>query len=160
MSEDVARRKLLSMIENGDITAEEGLRLLNTFDNASDENQDVSLISDKNNPAFTVSDQDQPDDEGEVEIQHLNSTSDDARRIRRLKKWWFLPFGIGLILTVVSAIWINPDSCECHMDVPWLCLKGTWLGILAILVPLYPGNRHHGIVSHVQQRKMAACAGE
>jgi len=106
MSEDVARRKLLSMIENGDISAEEGLRLLNAFDNASEENQDVHLTRTLNNSAFTKSDQDQPDNEGEMEIQHLNSTSDDARRIKRLKKWWFLPFGIGLILTVVSAIWM------------------------------------------------------
>lgn len=106
MSEDVARRKLLSMIENGDITAEEGLRLLNSFGNDSGENQDVHLTSDQKNPTFPESDQDQPDDEENVEIHHLNSTSDDARRIRRLKKWWFLPFGIGLILTVVSAIWM------------------------------------------------------
>jgi len=107
MSEDVARRKLLSMIENGDITAEEGLRLLNTFDRSSEEEPEVDhLASDKNDLAFSESTQNRPVNEGEVEIRHLSSTSDDARRIRRLKRWWFLPFGVGLILTVVSATWM------------------------------------------------------
>jgi len=149
MSEDVARRKLLSMIENGDISAEEGLRLLNAFDNASEKNQEGNHpASDKTDLSSIKSKQDQSEDEGEVEIHHLSSMSDDGKRIKKLKKWWILPFGVGLILTVVSAIWMYLGYVSKGLG--W----GFWLSwfpfILGILIMALSAMSSKGKWLHVR----------
>ncbi|MCJ7694679.1 MAG: hypothetical protein MUO40_04555 [Anaerolineaceae bacterium] len=116
MTENVAKNKLLSMIENGDITAEEGLRLLNAL---SENEKDDTDYEDEEYEDYAFSEQETDKIESDfqteldpsrgqtdIDIQQLPTSSPDVKRIARLKKWWFLPFGIGLILTVISSIWM------------------------------------------------------
>jgi len=104
------------MIENGDITAEDGLRLLNAFDgngkadtDYSDENYEDNVFSeydtDEMEPDYHA-ESNLSENQTEVDIQQLTTSSPDAKRIAKVKRWWFLPFSIGLILTVISSIWM------------------------------------------------------
>ena len=150
MAKSAARNKLLSMIENGNITAEEGLRLLDAlgedqFNDNVFEGEEVGgsefseVYIDEGEPTYqSVSDSDEGT--SEVDIHHLPSSSPDIKRIARLKKWWFLPFSIGLILTIISY----------NLDVPWLYIKRSWMGFLAILDTIYFRCAHYGVICFEQ----------
>jgi len=104
MTDDIARKKIFDMIENGDITADEGLRLLKAFQSA-DENETSSaspLISER-------LDNLEPSDTFDAESErHFASSSEEVQdmRLSHLKRWWVLPFGIGLFMTIMGAIWM------------------------------------------------------
>lgn len=101
MSEDATKRKLFSMIENGDITAEEGLRLLDAIDRGSKDSENE--VHDQ-----TISDAEVLESTGgqESDGQPLKIPAEELKRIKNLKRWWWLPFSVGLVLTVISAIWM------------------------------------------------------
>jgi len=101
MSEDVTKRKLFSMIENGDITAEEGLRLLDAIDRSSAAAEDET-----NDQTFTDAEVLGSTGGLESDEQPLKIPPEELKRIKNLKHWWWLPFSIGLVLTVISAIWM------------------------------------------------------
>ena len=108
MNENEVTRKLLSMVQNGDITAEEGLRLMNSLPSEDPLEPDYETDTQVDSSQGIGVDSAQPM-EGtatEVEIVPMPIDSAEANRLKQLKKWWFLPFGIGLLLTVISAIWM------------------------------------------------------
>lgn len=99
---DEAERKILEMVENGDITAEEGLRLIN----AAGGQQDASVNEIDQGVASTESEIEivaaDPDDVGTPNP----IPEEEQQRMNRLKRWWVLPFGIGLLITTLGAVWM------------------------------------------------------
>ena len=90
---DEAERKILSMIEQGNITAEEGLRLINVMHSSDPE--DVEVMD-----GITPS----PEDVFEPDAPRISP--EELQRMKSLKRWWILPFGIGLLITVLGATWM------------------------------------------------------
>ena len=88
---DEAERKILDMVEQGTITPEEGLRLIHAMDNpkkAEKAQAEVEVLpADDQDPAPQISDE-------------------ERRRMNRLKRWWVLPFAIGLLITTLGTIWM------------------------------------------------------
>jgi hypothetical protein len=97
MADDIARNKLLHMIEDGDITPEDGLRLLNAF-SANDGND---IYEQAEEPADTDSDFQNFDDQ-----TRIKEAQTDISTLKKNKLWWIIPFAVGLILTIVGAIWM------------------------------------------------------
>ena len=104
MTDDIARKKIFDMIENGDITADEGLRLLKTFQSA-DENEIPSAFSATSESLDNLEPYNTFDTESE---QHFAPSGEEAKdmRLSHLKRWWVLPFGIGLFMTIMGAVWM------------------------------------------------------
>ncbi|HER40091.1 MAG TPA: hypothetical protein ENO10_02620 [Salinimicrobium catena] len=94
-----AEQRILEMIEQGHITAEEGLRLLN------------AMSGDLASPSKGVVEDSAAGDvefvDGEVvEPPYPQIPEDELQRIEKLKRWWFLPFGLGLLMTILGAVWM------------------------------------------------------
>lgn len=95
-----AERKIMDMIEQGHISAEEGLRLINAMSNhrepGSKEAEAVLVTPEK----VEIS----PEDVIEPAPPRISEA--EMARMNRLKRWWILPFGIGLLITILGAIWM------------------------------------------------------
>ena len=93
MTFEEERAKILEMIENGTISAEEGLRLIDAIQEANVEKQDSSL------PDWGETDPLPPMDETYEELEPVPDVSED---IRKWKRWWMvtpsdMAFGLGFI---------------------------------------------------------------
>ena len=97
---DKAERKILDMIEQGQISAEDGLRLMN----AMGTDKETAITTDGN----TLRDEEIVIlSQGEQQAYSPPPISEEEMaRIKKLKRWWILPFGIGLIITTLGAIWM------------------------------------------------------
>jgi len=128
MTEDPARVKLLQMIEEGLLTPQEGLRLLDAFDTGSawaPESPESSTLPEETassvpsgssaSPESAQPAQSPPD--ADFETQPIRTVPDsaafsdaaDAQRtahLKKVKKWWLLPFFIGLLFTLLGAVWM------------------------------------------------------
>jgi hypothetical protein len=97
---DQAERKILDMVEQGQITAEEGLRLINAM------GRDHHLASNQTASSEFSPVQSQISGEDSFEPTGPAIPEEEMQRMKRLKRWWVLPFGIGLVITTLGAIWM------------------------------------------------------
>jgi hypothetical protein len=118
---DNVERKIFDMVEQGQITAEEGLRLINAMGGYSDESEPSE---DPGNAAFEVV----PEDERMPTAQFSEV---EMRRMKRLKRWWVLPFGIGLIITTLGAVWMYAGYSAKGFGV------GFWLAWIPFLFGIF-----------------------
>lgn len=97
---DEATRKVFDMIEKGQISAEEGLRLIKAMEGHKDGKTEEMGIQ--------VTDFDLNQAEATVieEKDFPKIPEEELKRMARLKRWWVLPFGIGLLITILGAIWM------------------------------------------------------
>ena len=94
---DQAQRKIFDMVEQGQISADEGLQLINALhgnqhDNTTD--QAASQSESENSFQEDTGSYSQPIPDEELD------------RMKKLKRWWILPFALGLIITLSGAIWM------------------------------------------------------
>lgn len=94
---DQAKRKVLDMVEQGQISPDEGLRLINALDGSNPENSPES-VSVQGEVAFDPQDEDTP-------YSH-SIPEEEIIRMKRLKRLWVLPFAVGLVITLMGAIWM------------------------------------------------------
>lgn len=96
---DKAEREILDMVERGELTAEEGMRLINAMG---------SYYPGEGAPneagVDTLKVTSDPEDVVEPSVPEISK--EEMRRMRRLKRWWILPFGIGLLIMVMGAVWM------------------------------------------------------
>lgn len=90
---DKAERKVLDMVEQGTISAEEGLRLINAMGGPGKNGRGAGVEAAE---AEVI-----PGAEAPQQI-----SPEERRRMEQLKRWWVLPFGIGLLITTLGAIWM------------------------------------------------------
>lgn len=113
---DQAERKILDMVEEGAISAEEGLRLINAMkgsgkaEKAQAEAEVLPVRGHEYGPQMS-----------DAERQRMN----------RLKRWWVLPFGIGLLVTTLGAIWMY--SAYGASGFGW----GFWLAWIPFLLGIF-----------------------
>lgn len=97
---DRAEREILEMIERGELSAEDGFRLIQAMsvsENVS-QSQDQTTPQEDQGPSVVIGevlDSDQP-----------RMSEEEQRRMKQLKRWWVLPFGIGLLITALGATWM------------------------------------------------------
>lgn len=121
---DKAERAIMDMVEQGQISAEEGLRLINAM-GGQRESQDVketdSLI-----PVEPVEVH-----EDESEPYQPTISPEERRRLDQLKRWWILPFGIGLLITILGAVWMFNGYANNGFS--W----GFWLAWIPFLLGIF-----------------------
>ncbi len=98
---DEAERKILDMVEGGQISAEEGMRLIKAMKGGSESKADPVEAE---LGAMDMTPYTPEDDVGEPADGRIPPS--EMQRMKRLKRWWVLPFGIGLLITILGAIWM------------------------------------------------------
>lgn len=134
---DKAERKVLSMVEQGQISPDEGLKLINAMKREADQPEvEVIGVEEIREP------QDPPHPIPQEELD----------RIERLKRWWVLPFGIGLFVTLLGAIWMYNGYMNKGFGVGfWL----AWLPFLAgifIIAVSFQTSKHVWFHVRIKQR--------
>lgn len=107
MTSEAERAKILELIEAGTISAEEGLRLIKVLEEAPNDFTEEFDIEDAD---YALPDPGGEDVEAEV-VWETASAEQAADRpqappleeIQRWKRWWFIPFWIGVAITVIAG---------------------------------------------------------
>jgi hypothetical protein len=119
MVSDSERTKILEMIEDGSITAEEGLTLLNALDASSEpvphleteytietpvsEGDDPLLASSQEFTGTSNADPTAEAYEGEVEIVPPGPEPPSTEEIDKWKRWWVIPLWVGAGITAIGG---------------------------------------------------------
>jgi len=126
---DKAKRKIMDMVEQGQISAEEGLQLIKAMDTGRKHTPEPAVNALEGTMAVS-----------EFPVQNEESASpripeEEMQRMNRLKRWWFLPFGIGLLITTLGAIWMYMGYTNNGFGFGfWLAWLPFLLGILIVAV--------------------------
>ncbi len=126
---DNAERKIMDMVEQGQLSAEEGLRLINAMGGNHPPIPDPGGVVEDvlAESVITVG------DEQAREIPRI--PEEEIQRMNRLKKWWLLPFGVGLLVTTLGAIWMYMGFSEHGFGVGfWLAWIPFLLGIFIVAI--------------------------
>jgi hypothetical protein len=104
MPNEMERLQILEMIEKGIITAEEGVRLLNSLQDESAETA-TPLIS----TSVSAASEPAPEPEVIVEEPRLEDEkspppTDFDKETRKWRRWWWIPLTVGIVITVVSGL--------------------------------------------------------
>lgn len=95
MSED-ERAQILKMVEEGKITPEQAVTLMNALDDSGDEG-DLPAMTDPEVSGFAASEQDQVRPEPDPEFE---------RKVSKFRRLWIIPLAVGILLTVLGAYWM------------------------------------------------------
>ncbi|HSV85880.1 MAG TPA: hypothetical protein VLH85_04855 [Levilinea sp.] len=96
------RYQILRKVETGELSIAEGSRLLAGLDAGVSKIEETALPAEPVPPAspaaeaFAV----------KPEVIHAGVDDDAERRMKRWQRWWILPFGVGIFLTIISAVWM------------------------------------------------------
>ena len=120
-----ADRKILDMVGQGQITADEGLRLMNAMKSAPED--EIPQAEPIEGQAVHPSAGPRP---------HISD--EELQRMKQLKRWWFLPFGVGLVILVLGAIWMYTGYTNSGFGFGfWLAWIPFLLGILIVAVSFH-----------------------
>jgi len=126
---DKAERKIMDMIEQGQLSVEEGLRLINAMGNEKESVPDPAGVIDDVQAEKTIT-----IDDGQ-EMPGPRIPNEEKQRMNRLKRWWILPFGVGLLITTLGAIWMYMGYTEHGFGFGfWLAWLPFLLGIFIVAV--------------------------
>jgi len=163
--DEQARMKILEMIENGSISAKEGLRLIETLNGAGDEvtapasgegepQVAFSETADSSGTStqaplpeieFASADQTQ---EAEPEVSTGSSEEDSPKTrttplpedVEKWKRWWMVPMWVGVGILILSAMWMYAAYANSGIGFWFIC---SWIPFLfgVGLVALSYGSR-------------------
>lgn len=137
-----AERKVLDMVEQGQVSAEEGLRLINAMGGQGEQ------------PLESTDSEASSADQKLIEIKAEEAAArpqipqEELDRMKHLKRWWVLPFAIGLVITTLGAIWIYMGYTAKGFGF------GFWLAwipfLLGIFITAVSYQSSHGVWLHVR----------
>jgi len=110
MTTNQRRYQILRKVETGEISIEEGNRMLADLEAGVYEEEEVSPLPEPEPIPLTV-----PEVEpvaSQPEVIHAGVDDDAERRMKRWQRWWILPFGVGIFLTIISAVWMFQGYAE------------------------------------------------
>jgi hypothetical protein len=126
MNTDNERRMILDMIENGKITAEEGLGLLQAL-SASESRfpEEESLLLTGSNVDEAASGTDSASPEPQISAEQPHAVPPVAAGWR---DWWQYPLWAGVVITVIGALLMYWAQTAYGLGLLFLC---SWLPFLA-----------------------------
>ncbi len=142
---DSERQQILKMIDEGKISADEGLKLMQALDEVPLDEEPAALPP---APGF-LADGDDADAEpvfvtepgGEAEGEKARRESFFARKINRFRRLWVIPLTFGVLVTVGAAYWMYSALENAGMGFWFYC---SWLpfalGVLVIALAFSSRN--------------------
>lgn len=128
---DSERSQILKMIEDGKITAEEGLKLMQAIDASADEEIPADGFAEAAPEVIAA----EPASSG----AKVGENPEFAAKISRYKKLWVIPLAIGLFITFLGSVWMYNIVLSGLNGWLALALPVFFLGIA--LVALGAGSR-------------------
>jgi len=137
-----AERKVLDMVGQGQISAEEGLRLINAMGGQSEQ------PSESTDYEASSADQELVEINTEEAAARPQIPQEELDRMKYLKRWWVLPFAVGLVITTLGAIWMYMGYTAKGFGFGfWL----AWLPfLLGIFITAVSYQSSHGVWLHVR----------
>jgi len=136
---DQAERKILDMIEQGVLTAEEGLRLIDAMNVGKSEDDDGYNLS----PEEVMVSADDI-----VETSKSRISTKELERMKQLKRWWVFSF----------CNWSVDHHPGRPVDVRRLQPLWFWLGVLAFVDTVYHWDFYVGVQLSSESRCVVARA--
>lgn len=110
MTNEAERLQILEMIEKGIISAEEGVRLLNSLqgdqgDQDEPEGVETPLIS--STPPAEASSSPEPDvivEDAPLDTKESAAPYEFDAETKKWRRWWWIPLTVGISITVVSGL--------------------------------------------------------
>ena len=106
MAHELERLQILEMIEKGVISAEEGVRLLNSI-----QGEAAEILPSQTTYASTTAQSPNSSPEPEVITNEpAGADSDSAAKslfdteIKKWRRWWWVPLAVGIVITVASGL--------------------------------------------------------
>jgi hypothetical protein len=122
---DSERQQILKMIEDGKISAEDGLKLMQALGDEPDDESVLELPDGEPVPSFVT----EPGGEAE---SGKKANSDFERKLNRLRNLWTIPLWIGVAITVAGAYWMYASMQSAGFGFWFYC---SWLPfLLGVLV--------------------------
>ncbi len=135
---DSERQQILKMIDEGKITAEEGLKLMQ----AIGEDESAEEVAE-----FVAS---EPD--GESARQNAEANAFFARKVNRFRNLWMIPLWIGVAITVGAASWMYSTLQNAGFGFWFYC---SWLPFLlgvTVLALAFSSRTSRWIYVNVKQK--------
>jgi hypothetical protein len=136
MSEKSERLQIIEMVENGIISATEAAQLLRALDGETSQDDSVSTESSPTMNGASEQDQRSPSSDGEEKVEKIEGEVVGAefdRSIARWKRYWIIPLWIGVIIAVLSGMWVFWSYANSGVNFWFIC---AWipflLGVLLI----------------------------
>lgn len=134
---DDERQQVLKMVEDGKITAEEGLKLIQALDTDAADAEEIDVAEITN--------------EGDIRNEPKSDPEFD-RKINRFRRLWIIPLSFGLVVTVLSAFWMYSALHGSGLGFWFYC---SWLpfllGVAAIALG-FDSRTSHWIYIDVHQK--------
>jgi hypothetical protein len=125
---DSERQQILKMIEDGKITAEEGLTLMQALGDEPEDENALDLPAGDEIPSFIT------EPGGEAEGEKKTDPEFD-RKVNRFRSLWTIPLWIGVAITVAGAYWMYASMQAAGFGFWFYC---AWLpfllGVLVVAV--------------------------
>ena len=140
---DETKRKVLDMVEQGQVTPDEGLRLINALE-GNDKKTAGSSPPQLGEVAYI------PGEDGTSTPPSI--PEEEMARMKKMKRWWILPFTIGLIISLMGAIWMFTGYQNNGFGWGfWLAWLPFLLGI-ALVAASFPTNQSVWLHVRVKQK--------
>jgi hypothetical protein len=117
---DSERQQILKMIEDGKITAEEGLKLMQALGEEPEDDSTPELPAGDEIPSFITEAGDQAEGEKKADPEF-------DRKLNRFRSLWTIPLWIGVAITVAGAYWMYASMQASGFGFWFYC---SWLPFL------------------------------
>lgn len=134
---DSERQQILKMIEEGKITPDEGLKLMQALDEVPLDEEPAALPPAPDSPMGEADADAEPsfitDPIGEADEERARRESFFAGKVNRFRRLWMIPMTLGVLVTVGAAYWMYSALQNAGMGFWFFC---SWLpfalGVLVI----------------------------
>jgi hypothetical protein len=101
------RFEILRRVETGDLTIEEGSRLLAQLESGDGVYDTVEALPPVDpEPSLPPVPPQAERTDTKPEVIPTGIDEDADRRMKRWQRWWILPFGVGIFITILGAYWM------------------------------------------------------
>jgi hypothetical protein len=148
---DSERQQILKMIDEGKITAEEGLKLMQAIGD-DEEFADDEGMAGPTEPGGEAASSDAGDPFGRSESEKTESNAYFARKIDRFRHLWQLPLWIGVAVTIGAASWMYSALQNTGFGFWFYC---SWLPFLlgvAVVALAFSSRTSRWIYVNVKQK--------
>jgi hypothetical protein len=104
MANESERLQILEMIEKGVITAEEGVRLLNSLQGEPEVSEPPVISSTSSADVGSSPEPEVTVEEPTPDMKSTPTASDFENETRKWRRWWWIPLTVGISITVISGL--------------------------------------------------------
>lgn len=164
--DEQSRMKILEMIENGSISAKEGLRLIEALNGAGEEGTlpdssagdvQVDPIETTGGEESTFTDQAQGTDAetstGSTEEETPKfKTAPLPEDVEKWKRWWMVPMWVGVGVLVLAAVWMYAAYANSGIGFWFVCAWFPFLFGVGLVALSYGSRRSRWLHLRVDQK--------